>query len=380
MSRVLIFGSFAPTLSKFRLPLIRDLVGRGHEVVAWSPDDAMSDHAALIAKAGARYEPIEFTRNAFTPLADWKTRREIIRRLRSLRPDTVLLYSAKPIVLGAGACKVAGIPRVVAMVTGLGYLFHGTGPIGFLRESIARIAYTRALSHADGAIFHNAEDAEAFRSKGLLGTCPSIVTAGSGVDLDEYPFAPLPSDHATAPIVLMAARFLREKGVEEFLQAARLVRRTHPTVRFHLAGFGDGGPSEVSDSFIRQFVASHDIELLGRIPHLRDTIARASIVVVPSWGEGLSHILLEAASTGRTVVTTDVAGCRDAIEVGSTGILVPPREVRSLADALLVLLAEPHRVERMGVAARLLAERSFDGRRVAAIHASAILGECAPNE
>ncbi len=369
MSRVVLVGSFAPTLQKFRLPLVRELVARGHEVIAWSPDDPASDHAARLAQAGARWECIEFTRNRAAPLADWRLGRHMRARLRSLRPDAALLYSAKPIVIGAPAARGAGVPRVTAMVTGLGYLFLGTGIRGSVRSMIARAAYRRALRSCDAAIFHNVDDAAFFGSAGLWSGLTQV-SAGSGVDLGEYPHRPLPP----APVVLMAARFLREKGVAEFLAAASIVRRSHSTVRFVLAGFGDGGPGEIDPLVIRAASQRGDVELLGRVPHLGDALARSSIVVLPSWREGLSHVLLEAAATGRAVVTTDVPGCRDAVVAGETGLLVPPRDARTLADAIMILLADPARCAAMGQAARRLAESTFDAAVVARSHADTILG------
>lgn len=376
MSRVLIVGSFAPTLSKFRLPLVRELVARGHEVIAWSPDDSESDHAQRLAEAGARWECLPFERNQMTPFADLRTQRTMRTRMRSLQPSHVLLYSAKPIVLGARAARDAGVDRVTAMVTGLGHLFMGRGLSGWLRASIGRVAYRSALSLCDAAVFHNEADRRAFEVAHLWrgGVDRTFVTAGSGVDHAEYPFVPWPSD-AHPPRILMAARFLRDKGVEEYLQAAALVRRHHPDVIFGLAGFGDGGPSEVDPALISHAVARGDVHLLGRLPHLAPALASAHIVVHPSYREGLSHVILEAAATGRPVITTDVPGCRDGVVIGESGLVVPPRDARSLADAILVLLADPVRSRAMGLVANVNAARRFDASAVARIHADALLNQ-----
>lgn len=374
MSRVLIVGSFAPTLPKFRLPLVRELLARGHEVIAWSPDDPECDHAARLAEVGARWECLPFARNQMTPFADLRTQREMRERMCALRPSHVLLYSAKPIVLGARAARDAGAGRVTAMVTGLGHLFMGRGLRGWLRASMGRVAYRSALSLCDAAVFHNEADRRAFEECHVWrgGAERTVVTAGSGVDLAEYPFAHWPSE-AHPPRVLMAARFLRDKGVEEYLQAAALVRQHHPTVTFALAGFGDGGPSEVDAALIARAAARGDVDLLGRLPHLASALASAHIVVHPSYREGLSHVILEAAATGRPVITTDVPGCRDGVIIGETGLVVPPRDPRSLADAILVLLADPVRCRAMGLVAHANAERVFDARAVARVHADAIL-------
>ena len=215
-------------------------------------------------------------------------------------------------------------------------------------------------------MFQNRNDRDAFVKLGIITAAQSTIIRGSGVDLAE--FAPLP-ESATTPVVVMAARLLVDKGVREFVEAARLLRARGASARFQLAGEVDPGNSaSIHDAELAVWRKQGIVELLGQRHDIAQVFAAATMVVLPSYREGLPKVLIEAAACGRAVVTTDVPGCRDAIEPGQTGLLVPPRDARALADAIERLVADRELRVRFGQMGRALAEREFDVRSVVEAH------------
>jgi glycosyltransferase involved in cell wall biosynthesis len=226
-------------------------------------------------------------------------------------------------------------------------------------------------------IFQNSEDRDTLLGFGALRPAQAVMIRGSGVDLARYVCTPEPP--ASPPIVVMASRLLYDKGVREFVEAARLLRGTGIDARFLLAGDPDfGNPAAVSAADLTRWRDEGVVECIGHCGDMPGLFAGAHLVVLPSYREGLPKVLVEAAACGRAVVTTDVAGCRDAVVPGETGMLVQPRNVRALVDAIAGLLANPDERQRMGAAARRLAEREFAVERIVDEHMQ-VYGELLDN-
>ncbi len=368
--RFVIIASDLGYLVRFRSNFLTHIQGLGHEAIALCPDGRASDREAL-EMLGVRMRPVPMERNSVSPVSDAGTRRALLHELRAARPDMVLAYTMKPIVFGLPAAARCGVPRRSALITGLGRMFMGHGPAGLMRRELACALYRRALRGADVVMFQNAEDAALFASKRILDPATRVsVVRGSGVDLDEYPALPLPQ----LPHFLMIARIMREKGIPEFLQACRVVRRERPDVRCTLAGYFDGSPDpELAQEVAR---AQHEgvIRFAGRVPDVRPLLRECSVFVLPSHREGMSRSILEAMASGRAVITTDVPGCRDAVRTGpdGTGVTVPVGSGTELAAAMLAMADHPSEVASMAIRARCLAEREFDVRSVSRDMASAL--------
>ncbi len=360
--RFAIIASDLGYLVRFRSNLLAHIQGLGHEVIALCPDGQASDREAL-ERLGVRMRPVSMARSSISPVSDAATRLALRRELGATRPDMVLAYTMKPIVFGLPAAARRGVTRRSALITGLGRMFMGHGPAGVLRREAACTLYRRALRGADAVMFQNAEDAALFASRKVLDPVTRVtVVRGSGVDLDEYPALPLPA----LPHFLMTARIMREKGILEFIQACRFVRRERPHVRCTLAGYFDGSPDpELAREVAR---AQHDgvIRFAGRVADVRPLLRECSVFVLPSHREGLSRAILEAVASGRAVITTDAPGCRDAVRTGpgGTGLTVPVGSGTALAEAMLAMVDRPSEVASMAVRARCLAEREFDVRSV----------------
>jgi glycosyltransferase involved in cell wall biosynthesis len=325
------------------------------------------DGIEQIISHGFVHHTLPMTRSGINPLTELRTLLAIWILLRRVRPDIVHLVTIKPVIYGGLAARATRVPAVVAAISGLGFVFIARGLRARIVRWVAVWSYRAALRNSRlCAVFQNRNDLDAFVRLGIVRTAQSTIVRGSGVDLAE--FAPLP-ESATPPVVVMASRLLVDKGVREFVEAARLLRARGAAVRFQLAGDVDPGNSASIDAAeLDVWRGQGIVELLGQRCDIAQVFAAASVVVLPSYREGLPKVLIEAAACGRAVVTTDVPGCRDAIEPGHTGLLVPPRDAGALADAIERLVADRELRASLGRMGRALAEREFDVRGVIAAH------------
>jgi len=312
-----------------------------------------------------KLDVLPFDRTTMNPLADARTVAQLVRRLRAHRPDVFFGYTIKPVIYGSIAARIARVPRRYAMVSGVGYTFLGGGDLRrrALTQLIKRL-YRVALAGCTGVFFQNRDDLAEFEQIGLLPPhLQRFVVHGSGVDLAEFTPQPLPTG---APIVLYMGRLLRDKGIIELIDAARLVRRRRPDVRFQLLGHLDKNPAAVTQDELDAWVREGVVEYLGETDDVRPYLAAATMLALPSYREGTPRSVLEALATGRPIVATDVPGCRETVVHGENGYLVPPFEAAPLADAIVRTLADPAELERMARASRALAESKYDARRVSA--------------
>ncbi len=357
---VAIVGNGAASLVNFRGSLIALLVARGIRVSAFAPDyDAVT--RARVGALGAN--PIDFSLDR-TGMRLTRDARDIVglwRLLRRLRPDCLLTYFVKPNIYGTMAGMLAGVPRRFAMIEGLGYVFTEDGAAMSVRrralQTLTRTLYKRALSYVDKAVFLNTDDIAFFIDHGLVAASKIVNLGGIGVDLDRFradPRVPVPATF------ILVARLLREKGIGEYLEAAALVKRAHPEVQFLLVGGTDPNPGGFPESEVRRAEAASVVTWLGAVDDVRAHIARSSVFVLPSYREGLPRSTQEAMAMSRAVITTDVPGCRDTVEPGVNGLMVPARSAQALADAMLWFVAHPEAAVTMGVASRAMAERDFD--------------------
>lgn len=356
--RITVLGVYAPEVVTFRGELLRRMADAGHSVTALAPEDDAEVRTALRAMR-VDYAPVPLQRASLDPLGDLRTLVWLVRRFRAARPDLVLGYGAKPVVWGSIAARLAGVPRRAVMITGMGSaLTAGPSRSSRVLSRVLRGLVRVALSGVHVVFFQNPDDLRAFRSDGLVGKRQrTVLIAGSGVDLERFDFTPLPPPPLR---FLMVARLIRDKGVHEYVEAARLVRAVHPEVRVQLLGPLDANPTAIPAEVVDRWARSGEVEVLGATRDVRPFVAAAHVLVLPSYHEGLPRSVLEAMAMGRPILTTDVPGCRETVEPGRNGLLVPPRDARALADAMLRLVACASDLPRMGVASRTMAEARFD--------------------
>ncbi len=348
-----------------RVPVALAAQKAGYDVhVATMEGPAVADIQAL----GMTHHPIPMTRSGKHPLQELGTLLALVRLFRRLRPDVVHLVTIKPVLYGGIAARIARVPGMVAAISGLGFVFLSNSlKRGRVRAVVARL-YRIALGNPNsGFIFHTPNDRDLLKSLGAVREDQVVIIRGAGVDLDAY--RPMPEPPAPPVVVTMVARLLRDKGVQEFVQAAKLLRERGVPVTMQLVGGLDpGNPASATQADVDAWQQDGCVQALGERSDVATLYAAAHIAVLPSYREGLPKSLIEAAACGRAVVTTDVPGCRDAIERNVTGLLVPVRDAAALADAIARLTGDATLRQAMGTAGRVLAEREFDINQVARIH------------
>jgi glycosyltransferase involved in cell wall biosynthesis len=287
--------------------------------------------------------------------------------LRRLRPDLLFAYTSKPVIYGAMAARLAGVPAVFALISGLGYAFvEGRGLARRLMRQWVSTLYRTSLRHADGVFFQNSDDLEDFRRMAIIGDRHKAIRVnGSGVDTSHYRVSP---PMLEPPTFLLIARLLKDKGIFEFVEAARRLRVRHPQARFRLLGPLDTNPAAISTRDLESWCAEGAVEYLGEVEDVRPYLAETTAYVLPSaYREGVPRTLLEAMSTGRAIITTDTPGCRETVVPGENGFLVPTGDAGALADAMERFVVQPDLALRFGRRSRALAEERFDVRKVNAV-------------
>lgn len=360
-SKILLSSNGAWNLVNFRKPVIQALVAAGYTVIAAAPADG---HEGKLEAMGASFRPLRMRGAGTSPLEDGRLLLDYIRLLRAERPAMFLGFTAKPNIYGSLAARLCGVP-VVATISGLGSAFLRGGLLGGLLLFLYRLA----LGRARAVFFQNRDDRELFIARRIVGPCRARLVAGSGIDLGRFAPADPPRRAAGdgAFRFLLIARMLLDKGIGEYVEAARIVRRDHPDCRFQLLGGpGDDNPSAVPQADLARWTAESIVEQLGVSDDVRPHIAAADCVVLPSYREGLPRSLLEGAAMARPLIASDVPGCRDVVDDGVNGLLCAVRSPQSLAAAMLRMLAMSA-AERsaMGAAGRRKVEAGFDQRLVA---------------
>lgn len=366
MSRRLMFVVNNPAFfMSHRVPVALAAQQAGYDVhVATMDGPAVADIQAL----GMTHHAIPMTRSGKHPLQELGTLLALVRLFRRVRPDVVHLVTIKPVLYGGIAARIARVPGMVAAISGLGFVFLSNSlKMRLVRAVVARL-YRVALGHPNSrVIFQNANDRDLLNSLGAVRDEQVVMIRGAGVDLDAYRASPEPP--APPVVVTMVARLLRDKGVREFVEAAAMLRARGVPVTMQLVGGLDAGnPASATQQDVDAWQRDGAVQALGERSDIAELYAASHIAVLPSYREGLPKSLIEAAACGRAVVTTDVPGCRDAIEPGQTGLLVPVRDAQSLADAIARLAEDAALRQRMGAAGRALAESEFDIKRVARVH------------
>lgn len=317
----------------------------------------------FLKKKGFFVHNVNFHRSSLNIFSFFKNLLEIFFLFNSVKPNIVHLVSIKPVILGGIVCKILKVPSVVFSITGLGSLYLSKSFLFRIYKLVINHIYQFIFTHKNiKIIFQNKSDLYFFKKKIKLDIKKTILIKGSGVPLKKYSSKKIPVGR---PIILMASRFLKDKGIFEFLNSAKILKEKKINAEFVLVGSEDqANPSRVSLTTINEWEKKKIISNWGFQKNMNYILSKATIVVLPSYREGFPKVLMEAAACGRPVITTNVAGCRDAVKHNITGMLVPVRNSRALANAIIYLLKNKVKLTQMGKKALLYAKKNFDIKNI----------------
>lgn len=344
--RIIIVSPKNKTVFNFRGDLIRDMIAKGHEVVVLGPNrDFVED---VLALGVSEFVEVKLVKDNTSIMGDLVYLKNLIQILRKQKPDLVFGYTIKPVIYGSIAAKLTGVPHIYAMVTGLGRVYASGGLKAKTVRLIIKVLYKQAFLCCDKVIFQNGDDIQELVKEKYLPKEKTVRVNGSGVNMIRFSRTPLPEK----PVFLMVSRVIREKGVMEFCQAARSVKQVCPDARFILLGGLDASIGALKKEDIQPFIDDGSIEFPGEV---KDPVAfyqQCSVFVLPSYyREGLPRTLLEAMSCGRAIITTDWPGCREPVEDGVNGFMIPVKDAAALAQRMETLSKDHDLVIRMGAAA-----------------------------
>jgi len=362
---ILIISSEFFSLVNFRISLIKYLIDCGHKVTALAPKEKSNNEDTIekLKSMGVIIKSYSLSRAGLNPFKDYLSYKDICSIISQSKPDIVIAYTAKPVIYAGMAMR--NFPKIsfFPLITGLGYGFtEGDGIKRKLIRQLMIVLYRKGLKSAKSIIFQNSDDEKLFyKLKIIFRNMSSHIVHGSGVDLDLYPYSPLPKK----PIFLMLARLLIDKGVREYAEAACIVKAQFPKAIFQLAGRLDSNPSTISSNELNFWINEGFIEYLGEISSVQKSIASCRFYVLPSYREGTPRSVLEAMATGRPVITTDTPGCRETVIHEKNGLLVSPKNSKSLANAMVQLLEETEdKIQNMGRESFILAKDKYDVEKV----------------
>lgn len=357
--KVMVLSSFTTSLFWFRIDMMKSFLDAGCQVVAVG-DGSEEVWAQRFQELGIGYRQIPVQRNGTNPLHDLKTLRALYRILKEERPDKIFSYQAKTVIYGGIAARMLGIREVYPLIAGVGSVFLGDSPKQRLLRGILVAEYKQGLRRAPKVFFQNRDDLAVFTSHGILPESKAVMLHGSGVNVEKFAPTPLPEQ----PAFLCISRLIRDKGVCEYLDAAREIRRRHPQVRCVLVGPFDTNPSAIRPEQLQPYMDDGSIEYVGEQKNVYPYLRECTAYVLPSYHEGTPKTVLEAMASGRTIITTDAPGCRETVTDGVNGYLVPVKNVDAIVEAMEKILADPARTAEMARTARQIAVDKYDVNKV----------------
>lgn len=359
--KVVVVGGIAHSLVNFRGQLLASMINSGHEVVACAPDQP-EDVLKTLADLGVVFRRVPIERTGSNPLSDMRSVLGLREVFREVKPDCALFYTVKPTIYGSMGARLAGVRRVFSMITGLGYAFGEDSLKQRLLGGVVQTLYRIALTSNTAVFFQNPDDRKVFLESRLIpGLEKTVLINGSGVDLSHFQREPLA---ANRPSFLLIARLLRDKGIREYAEAARMLKAKYPEAIFRLVGPFDSNPAALAEETVQAWHEEGVIEYCGATRDVRPYIAESSVYVLPSYREGTPRTVLEAMAMGRPVITTDAPGCRETVVDGRNGFLVPVKDSRRLAEAMEQFIIRPELIPEMGEESWKIAVEKYDVHKV----------------
>ena len=359
--KIILFANTAWYLYNFRLALAKALRESGYEVLLISPPD---EYVELILREGFRWQELPMNRASLNPAREFKLLWQLTKIYKKEQPALVHHFTIKSVIIGSIAAKWAGVPAQVNAIAGLGYVFISGALKARVLRPVVKFLLKWILQDARGlVILQNFDDKKKIQAFSGLSEDKIRVVHGSGVNTARFHPAPNRTSCKKEIKVLLAARLLWDKGIEEFAKAAGSLKPGNERVRFLIAGEPDpGNPRSISEAVLSDWSTNYGVEILGKVWDMPALLREVDVFVLPTYREGLSKSLIEAGACGLPLVTTDVPGCREVIEDGVNGFLVPPRDVRALEKAICKLCEDVALRNEMGARSRQRVVAEFDER------------------
>lgn len=357
------------TVRNFRGDLLNSIAAQGYEIHVLAPNiESYPEDQQHFQRLGFSLHAFSMQKMGTNPIADSKTICEIYKILRKVRPQKVLSYTIKPVMYGTIAAYFAQIPERYILLSGLGFAFQQNNVEGTFKyvKKIFDQVFHFSLSKATRVIFQNPDDLALIQQLGHLENIPTTVVNGSGVDVEKFSLKPLiyAENGQVKPIFLMVARLLRDKGIVEYIEAARQIKQQYPQAQFHLVGWIDENPKAITQQELDSWIKDGLIHYWGKLTDVRVAIEQANVFALPSYREGIPRSVLEAMSMGRTIITTDAPGCKETVVNGKNGFKVPIQNAQALANAMQQLIEHPKQIEAMAVQSRVLVLEKYDVKKV----------------
>lgn len=364
--RISFIATVASSIYGFRQPLIAELLKQGHQIYAFV-SEYTEDELDKIQAMGVIPITYQLNRGGLNPFSDILSTYKLIKKLKDIQPDLVFSYFSKPVIFGTLAAKMARVPKIFAMLEGLGYTFTEQ-PEGFSRKAkiirkIQVILYRLSLPLADKVIFLNPDDPRDLLEKHQIKVKKVEVLGGIGLNLSDYPYQPVSRTENIR--FLFIGRLLKEKGIHEFIAAAKIVKAQYPNTIFTVLGAIDNmNLGALSQNELDSYIQTGLIEYPGQVSNVSEWIANSHIFVLPSYREGVPRSTQEAMAIGRAIITSDVPGCRETVVDGVNGFLVPAWNSKKLADKMITFIENPHQINQMGNESYRIAQEKFDVNKV----------------
>ncbi|MGP5533983.1 glycosyltransferase family 4 protein [Psychrobacter celer] len=365
--KIVIIGTVASSFLGFRAGFIQALLAKSYTVYAFT-SEYTKEELSKIELSGAIPITYELSRGGMNPLVDAKATYALTKKIKEIAPDLVFSYFSKPVIFGTLAARFAKVPRVIGMLEGLGYAFteqpEGLSKKAQLIKGMQVLLYKIALPQLDKIIFLNADDPKDLLENYGIKVKQLDVLGGIGLDLGDYNHQPI--ETIDLPIsFLFIGRMLKEKGINDFIAAAKIVKQSHPDVHFTVLGAIDPfNPGALQQSELDKLISSNIINYPGRVDNVQNWITASHVFVLPSYREGVPRSTQEAMAIGRAVITTDVPGCRETVVDGVNGFLVEKWNPEVLAQKMIYLIEHPEEIKKMGYESYKIAQDKFDADKV----------------
>jgi glycosyltransferase involved in cell wall biosynthesis len=358
--RIAVMMLRASNMEKSRPEIVESLIKKGHEVIAFDPENDVRNEEQK-ASSKIEYKKVDVARYNLNPIKELKSIFSMIEALKSIHADAIIIFGIRFVPGATIAARFAGLKLIVSIINGAGNLFMKEGIKGKIIKSMSFPVLKIGFNISKKIFVQNPDDLNLLINNKLVSKEKATLINGSGVSLQRYPFTPLPDK----PIFLMLARLTKEKGLLEYIKAAKIVKDKYPTTLFNIVGKLDSKLSLAEQSIFNQALEEGIVQHLPYTEKPIDYYQECRVFVLPSYyREGVPRTNLEAMAIGRPIITTDSPGCRETVENGVNGFLIPPKDAQKLAEKMIWMIKHPDITDKMGKESRRLAEKNFDVNKV----------------